>query len=397
MKNKILTAMLSLGLVLSLAACGNAASDSASTETSAAEASGTEQSAESDSAEETAEEDNSSESAEAADIEDGTLTTPYFTMEIPSSWKDGDYYCTVDEKDNTYTVSFTYKPAVDNNEGGNLCQIIVSTDAPEYIRFVGGTFVCGLKTADEDAASRYISIAYPTDVQCGEDTSEGYMKLYDSAQNFKDRIKVSGDYERVNMTFADAMADVEYTVDGVILDAAMHSFTILTTEGSIADLGGEDFSTANSEIQIGHCYEVTFKGLLDSEAPEGESGNAVLVSLKNTDDEVPEKDYDAMYTAGQVILAFEAKNMEYLSSYCKFPLKVDDKEIASAEEFSKLDFDSTIPDELYRSVRYADLYNLEITGDSFILSFGFDGAPGATISKDSDGSWYVTELHSSEE
>lgn len=397
MKNKILTGILSLGLVLSLAACGNAATDSASTETSAAEESGTEQSAESDSAEETTQEGDSSESATAADIEDGTLTTPYFTMEIPSSWKEGDYSCTVEETNDTYTVSFFYTPSAENNEGGNLCQIIVSTDVPEYIRYVGGDFVCGLKTADEDAASRYISISYPTDVQFGQDTEEGFMKLYDSAQTFKDRIKVTDDYEKVDMTFADAMADVEYTVNGVILDAAMHSFTILTTEGAIADLCGEDFSTANSEIQIGHCYEVTFKGLLDSEAPEGESGNAVLVSLKNTDDQVPEKDYEAMYAAGQVILAFEAKNMEYLSSSCKFPLQLDGKEIASAEEFSKLDFDSTITDELCRSVRYADLYNSEITGDSYTLSFGYDGAPYATISKDSDGSWYVTELNNSGE
>ena len=397
MKNKILTGILSLGLVLSLAACGNAAADSASTETSAAEEASTEQSAESDSAEETAQEGDSADTASAAEIEDGTLTTPYFTMEIPSSWKEGDYSCTVDETDDTYSVSFVYTPAAENNEGGNLCQIIVSTDVPEYIRYVGGDFVCGLKTADEDTSSRYISISYPTDVQFGEDTEEGFMKLYNSAQTFKNRIKVAGDYEKVDMTFADAMADVEYTVNGVILDAAMHSFTILTTEGSIADLGGEDFSTANSEIQIGHCYEVTFKGLLDSEAPDGESGNAVLVSLKNTDDQVPEKDYEAMYTAGQVILAFEAENMEYLSSYCKFPLKLDGKEIASSEEFSKLDFNSTITDELRRSVRYADLYNSEISGDSYTLSFGYDGAPYATISKDADGSWYVTELNNSGE
>ncbi len=401
MKNKILTGILSLGIVLSMTACGNAAADTASTETSAVEEAATEQSTKSASAQETAEEtteeSDASGTAVAADIEDGVLTTPYFTMEIPSSWKEDDYNCTVQETPDSYSVSFVYAPAAENNEGGSICQIIVSKDVPEYIRYVGGDFVCGLKTADEEKASLYVSISYPTDVQCGQDTWDAYMKLYDSAQTFKNRINAAGDYEKVDMTYADSMADVEYTVHGVILDAAMHSFTILTTEGELADLGGEDFSTANSEIQIGHCYEVTFKGLLDSEAPEGESGNAVLVSLKNTDDQVPEKDYEAMYAAGQVILAFEAENMDYLSSSCKFPLKVDGKEIASAEEFSNLDFDSTITDELRRSVRYADLYNSEVTGNSFKLSFGYDGAPYATISKDADGSWYVTELNNSGE
>ncbi len=341
---------------------------------------------------ETPEED---ENADASVTVDGQLlTTPYFTVKLPEDWKNlvsWSAYQHTDESEQYYSLGFAAKECAEAGEGGNLCSIQVSTAPPQFIRYVGGEFVCGLKKTGEQKVSAYIGVSYPTDVQFGEKTKDLYDKLYAEAQKIKDSIAPASGYEKVEMTYAEALADVETTDTGVILDAAMHTFTMQTMSGDIITFGVDDMSAASKdEILLGHCYEITYTGLIEN---DGDTSGASLVSLKNIDDTVAEKNFDAMYTASQVVLAFHMKSSDYLAGLCRFPMTLDGKKISSQEELASMDFDDAFTADLQRNIRYCDLVDAEISGDRFSISL-IGQAPEVVIEKNKDAdTWSVTAIN----
>lgn len=341
---------------------------------------------------ETPEEDGN---ADASVTVDGQLlTTPYFTVKLPEDWKDlvsWSAYQHTYENEQYYSLGFAAKECAEAGEGGNLCSIQVSSAPPQFIRYVGGEFVCGLKKTGEQKVSAYIGVSYPTDVQFGEKTKDLYDKLYAEAQKIKDSIAPASGYEKVEMTYAEALADVETTDTGVILDAAMHTFTLQTMGGDIITFGVDDMSAASKdEILLGHCYEITYTGLIEN---DGDTSGASLVSLKNIDDTVAEKNFDAMYTASQVVLAFHMKSSDYLAGLCRFPMTLDGKKISSQEELASMDFDDAFTADLQRNIRYCDLVDAEISGDRFSISL-IGQAPEVVIEKNKDAdTWSVTAIN----
>ena len=332
--------------------------------------------------------------ADASVTVDGQLlTTPYFTVKLPEDWKDlvsWSAYQHTYENEQYYSLGFAAKECAEA-EGGNLCSVQVSTVPPQFIRYVGGEFVCGLKKTGEQKVSAYIGVSYPTDVQFGEKTKDLYDKLYAEAQKIKDSIAPASGYEKVEMTYAEALADVETTDTGVILDAAMHTFTMQTMGGDIITFGVDDMSAASKdEILLGHCYEITYTGLIEN---DGDTSGASLVSLKNIDDTVAEKNFDAMYTASQVVLAFYMKSSDYLAGLCRFPMTLDGKKISSQEELASMDFDDAFTADLQRNIRYCDLVDAEISGDRFSISL-IGQAPEVVIEKNKDAdTWSVTAIN----
>ena len=341
---------------------------------------------------ETPEED---ENADASVTVDGQLlTTPYFTVKLPEDWKDlvsWSAYQHTYENEQDYSLGFAAKECAEAGEGGNLCSIQVSTAPPQFIRYVGGEFVCGLKKTGEQKVSAYIGVSYPTDVQFGEKTKDLYDKLYAEAQKIRDSIAPASGYEKVEMTYAEALADVETTDTGVILDAAMHTFTMQTMGGDIITFGVDDMSAVSKdEILLGHCYEITYTGLIEN---DGDTSGASLVSLKNIDNTVAEKNFDAMYTASQVVLAFHMKSSDYLAGLCRFPMTLDGKKISSQEELASMDFDGAFTADLQRNIRYCDLVDAEISGDRFSISL-IGQAPEVVIEKNKDAdTWSVTAIN----
>ena len=341
---------------------------------------------------ETLEEDGNADAS--VTVEGQLLTTPYFTVELPEDWKDlvsWSAYQHTYENEQDYSLGFASKECAEAGEGGNLCAIQVSTAPPQFIRYVGGEFVCGLKKTGEQKVSAYIGVSYPTDVQFGEKTKDLYDKLYAEAQKIKDSIAPASGYEKVEMTYAEALADVETTDTGVILDAAMHTFTMQTMGGDIITFGVDDMSAASKdEILLGHCYEITYTGLIEN---DGDTSGASLVSLKNIDNTVAEKNFDAMYTASQVVLAFHMKSSDYLAGLCRFPMTLDGKKISSQEELASMDFDDAFTADLQRNIRYCDLVDAEISGDRFSISL-IGQAPEVVIEKNKDAdTWSVTAIN----
>lgn len=401
MKNKVAALLLAVGMGTTVVACADAdtasASVSADTDvtdtTDAAGTTDTAEAAETDASEETTEGGENA-ASDSVTVSGNVLTTPYFSVTIPSDW-DGEYSweaCqeTGESGTESYALSFYCTAAKDNGEGGFVCGIGYQTAPPEFIEYVGGDFICGVKTGESSDVEGYIAVSVPSDVQCGENTQSAYETLSGSMDKLENSITLPEGLQRVDMTYAEAMASVERETYGVIADASMHSFTMVTYSGEFITISGEDISTGNlaGGIQVGHCYRMKYKGLLGT---DGDASNITFESLENTDAETPEKDYEAMYTATQVQMALHMESLDMLSSVCSFPLTLDGRQIASAEEFTSLQYADVVSKDLARNVRYCNLYGAELTGDTFSISL-LGEAPEVVISKTADGYWTVTSI-----
>lgn len=397
---------------MSLLACGNTTAGNTETETSAAESTEADESAADTSAETSTEGDTDVVVSELPDGEqldpefgvepegraddtvtvDGTtLTTPYFTVSVPADW-DGKYIYSAYDTEGNYSLSFQNKECADNNEGGYICTIQVSKEPPEFIRYIGGDFLFGMKEKGGKDVAYYVAASYPTDVQFGEKTQDQYMKMYDEKEKLAASVTPADSYEKVEMAYAEAMKDVETTEDGVLLDASMHSITLQTRSGDILTFSGEDLDTASmaNGLLLGHCYELTYKGLIGD---DGDTSAATFVGLKNIDDDVEAKNAQALYTASQVVLAFHMKSLDYLAGLCSFPITVDGKTVNSQEELAAMDFDSVCSEDLQRNIKYCDLVDASIDGESFSISL-IQQAPEVVIEKDKNSeNWFVTAIN----
>lgn len=398
-----------MGMAVLLSACGmekeaaeaTEASNAAGVSESAETAEGNEEESEkeaaaSEAAEDAAVQETSGQTQDHGELSDtvvlegDTVSTPYFTARIPASWEDG-YQWKASEFEDGYSLSFEDTEAVESCGSGNLCSIQVSPEPPVYIQYIGGDFVGVIRNADTEE-TRYVSVSYPTEAPFEGEILDHYLEMAEDTASLRNSIQAAEGWEMLNTTYEEAMADVENSVSGVMADASMHSFTLLSYTGSVVTFSGADLDIANlteDGVHPGHCYEVTYKGVIGD---DGNTENATFVSLENRDDSVPQKDYDACYTAAQVVLAFRAQSMDYLAGLCRFPITLDGTSIESAEALTALDFNETFSEDLIRNVSYCELYHTEITGDSFSISL-LQKAPEVVIEKVGEGWWAVTAIN----
>ncbi len=390
MKKKWAAAVLVMSTALALAACGETKSAEAvvddSKELTQEDLTET---AETDAAESDTQEESEDTSDAAVTIEDGHLTTPQYTAEIPSDWEGGYCWDIYDQEDG-YSISFQNKAAKDKNEGGNLCSIQLSEELPIFIEYIGGDFIGELRQTDGDSVY-YLAVSYPTDVQSGETTMEEYNRMAEGIEDLKASIQAADGWEFTGAGYEEVMANYEQETYGVMVDASMHSFTLVDYSGQYITFSGEDIDASSiaDGVQPGHCYRLNYKGILEY---GGGTENATFVSLTNVDSEAPQKDYDASYMAAQVLLAFHNMDINYLAGLCRYPLTIDGDMVAeSAKDLTSHEFSELFTDELCRCVNYCNLYDAEITGDSYRISLT-DEMPGVTIEKTEDGTWMVTEI-----
>lgn len=400
-RNRCVAGLLTLGAAVSLAACGmpqeevggelSAAGEAAEQETESTEADGAE-SVSGEQSDASAEEEGAAEDADdlrnTVSLDGNTVTTPYFTAQIPESWEDR-FQWSVYEHEGGYSLSFEDQEAAEYYGSGNLCSIQVSPEVPVYIQYIGGDFVGVIENPEGEV--RYLSVSYPTEAPFGGDILERYLEMEESAEALCASVEAAGSWEMQQKSYEEVMADVESTVSGVMADASMHSFTLQDYNGRMITFSGADLDLANlSEdgVHPGHCYEVTYRGVLGE---DGSTEHAVFVSLENRDADAPAKDYDACYYATQVKMALSYQDMSYLAQLCRFPLVLDGREIQTAEEFAALDFDAVFSEELLRNVTYCDLYHAEMTGDSFSISL-LQKAPEIVIGKIGEGQWAITAI-----
>ncbi len=185
------------------------------------------------------------------------------------------------------------------------------------------------------------------------------------------------------------------TVDGVVIDAAMHSLVLQTKDGKTvyADANDDDSAIDTSKLTngmvLGSGITLTYTGDIDKDPSINITAEADCATKAD--------DTDGLSTAGDVIIAVENKNLDALISSTHFPVYVgvgDGLTIKNADEFKNKVKDTDIfTDELVNSVSHTDLLDLPETKAGLVLSSGNNDTPNIIISKDKDGNWGITGIN----
>jgi hypothetical protein len=195
---------------------------------------------------------------------------------------------------------------------------------------------------------------------------------------------------------ASSTASETNTVQGVVIDAAMHSIVLQTKDGKTiyANEGdGEDTQIDTTGLKdglvLGNGITLTYTGNIDKDSS--------VTVVSEADCPTKANDADGLETAGEVIQGVEAKNIDTIISCTTFPVYVgigDGLTIKNADEFKeKVKEDDLFTDELVDSVSHTDLLDLEESEAGLVLSSGNDGTPNITLSKDKDGKWGITGIN----
>ena len=190
-RNRCMAGLLALGAAVSLAACGMLQEEVSGEPSAAGEAAEQEvQSTEAESAESVSgekedasvEEEDATEDADdlrnTVSLDGNTVTTPYFTAQIPESWE-GRFQWSVYEHEGGYSLSFEDQEAAEYYGSGNLCSIQVSPEVPVYIQYFGGDFVGVIENPEGEV--RYLSVSYPTEAPFDGDILDRYLEMEESA------------------------------------------------------------------------------------------------------------------------------------------------------------------------------------------------------------------------
>lgn len=173
--------------------------------------------------------------------------------------------------------------------------------------------------------------------------------------------------------------------DGIVVDAAMNSMAIDTTEGKIISFGlpeDKDIVSTKDGIQLGQAVKVTF-----------EDGVAAAVEDSKIE---PKAAGEVLMYAGDIIMTFQGKNLENIEQLLKYPLqvKVDGKEteVKSKEDFLKLDAAEIFSEERAESIEKTNLFELEPDQDgSYVLGGELNVVFGPDT--DSDSGFSITAIN----
>ncbi|MEG1848889.1 MAG: hypothetical protein RR238_10575 [Lachnospiraceae bacterium] len=166
-------------------------------------------------------------------------------------------------------------------------------------------------------------------------------------------------------------------IDGIILDAAMNSLEIQSTDGidlEFSTAEGVDTTGLKEGILIGNAITVTYIGTVDG------NNTSTTTVLKLSDSEIkPALDREQLQFAADVMLAVQLKNVPMLSEYVTYPVYVglkDGMTIDTKEEFQKLDADTLFTPELIEAVSHVNLFEIEEVKAGVVLG---DGSPNITF------------------
>ena len=385
---KKLVVMSLLAMTLVLAACGKkkeeAAEGAAQTQTEetqepaeevkeeageAAEEETAEAAPETEEAEEAAPEVEPDIYSDPVVLEDAHYETDVFSVDLPEEWVGK---CLVQQRTHTvedeygleFESSFYQKDIHEKEEGGFLASVRITQAHPMWVEYLGAD--CIGRMTDPEGNTWYASVEYPTDVQFGPEDEENYMPLYEQRLEIAETFAAAEGWTLERMSYAEVMADYERTFDGVVLDAAMNSAVFMAVpEAALVHMSYMDVTDRSrlAPVSLGHVYHVTYTGVISDTL----GTDAKLVAIEDADADY-DYDADAAAMAGYAVLAVEHKNLAALAPICDFPVEVDDKEIASEEEFCALNFDDVFSEELARFVRYADLTEVKSENDEAVVS-----------------------------
>ena len=321
-----------------------------------------------------------------------SLSFKFFSVSIPKEWE-GLYEFeeyereSDDESGYSYSVSFVNTKAKEANWGGHVMSIVVAEDHPEWIDFIGGDAI-GILTDKESGKRYFVATQYPTDVQFDPEDDAEYKMMAEDKDKIIASFQAADGYEFKEATYAEMMSDYERSTDAVIVDAAMNSLLVQNQDGMdmLYFNYGEDFDRSTlPSIVLGHPIKITYTGVIDGDSFE----DAQLVSIESAEDQY-DYDYEAAEAAGQILLAADSKNMEFLADLSDFPITIDEEEIKDKEEFLKYEYDDIFSEELDRFIKYASLTSIETEDDKAVFSILPEYSH--IVLKKTDDGWKLKEI-----
>lgn len=168
-------------------------------------------------------------------------------------------------------------------------------------------------------------------------------------------------------------------VDGIVLDAAMNSMEIQTTEGLTLEFAIEDASNVvdlKDGLLIGIPVNVAYTGTIEGT----NTGNITI--LKVTESKLaPSLSQEQLSFAADIILTVQAKDLNLLAEYTAYPVYIgigEGKEIASKEEFLDLNADEIFTGELVEAVSSINLFEITEVKAGIVLG---DAKPNIIFSE----------------
>ena len=178
-------------------------------------------------------------------------------------------------------------------------------------------------------------------------------------------------------------AQAEECVEGIVVDAAMHSLTICTAQGELVSAGiPEDGNHLSDGLLLGISVKLVYE-------------NGELKEIADGDLQ-PKASREALEFAADVMLAMEYQDMDALAALNGYPVYVNvdgGQVIEDAEAFLALGAEAVFAPERVQAVRAANLYELsELDGGKYVLG---DGSPNVTFQKDegNDRGFSVTGIN----
>lgn len=176
------------------------------------------------------------------------------------------------------------------------------------------------------------------------------------------------------------------TYEGIVLDAAMNSFSIYTQDGRTVYFGmPENGGSLKNGMLLGNPVRVVCKDGVVTELTDGEKQ--------------PASGRAALEFAGSIMTAFRYKDRETLTALIGYPVYVnlDGEEVLAddAEAFEKLDEDKIFSEVRRKAVLTADLYGLkELSGGKYVLG-DKSGKPNVTftVDKGNDRGFSITGIN----
>lgn len=187
---------------------------------------------------------------------------------------------------------------------------------------------------------------------------------------------------------AETSAEVQ-SVDGLITDAAMNSFTIQTQDGAYLFFSmpeeGADTQTSNG-LLLGTVVNVTYTGSSDD-------GTAVATVIKDSSvtAALTPEDYQYLFS---VIQTVQFMDMEGLSGLITYPAYIDlgdsDATVNSEADFTALDKEALLNEDLMVAVSNCNLFTLSESKVGIVLG---DGTPNIIVSRAADGTLGITGIN----
>lgn len=122
-----------------------------------------------------------------------TLTTKYYTLAFPTSWKDKYSYNIDKTNDNGYSLSVYHTKTHEQNNGGYFFTVRLISVFDEVPRYLSALYLGDLNT--DSAGSFYVYAIFPTDAQFTTSTAKEFQSMHDDIYDILGTLDSHGEAE----------------------------------------------------------------------------------------------------------------------------------------------------------------------------------------------------------